>query len=508
MSETNFPSISAQRIDSWKAIAAYFDRDERTVKRWESTRGLPVRRLPGTRGRVFAYVAELDLWMNGQTTAKIAGLAGEYSSDADEFSAIPSVPNLEFSVPDTARTEQGFYGFSRLAIGSIFFVLLSGLLLANYAKNRLALKKVIATPAQTNLLVGPPSQPEELYLNGKYYWNQRTTHGLDQAVAFFQQALIADPSYAKGYAGLASAYDLMPEYGSLSPKEAFPRAIDAASKAIQLDASLAEAHRALAFAQFYGKWDVRDATAEFERAIKLAPGDTDAHHWYATTLLTIGQINAATEQIEQARRLDPTSRSVLVDRAFIELKTRNRLRGLSELQALEKSEPQFVSVHRFLASEYLETGHYLDSLNELELTGQFSGMQEEKEIAVAARNGWRHSGSTGMLECMLSVYKEYFKQGKDSGYNVAKIDVLLGNKLESVTYLEAAFHARDYMVMTVASGNFAPLLGDYPPYRRLQLAVQKSISPGVGGVTVPEENRQPGLLETAFSQPASRPAER
>jgi hypothetical protein len=62
------PAKSEQhRLDSWKEIAAYLRRDERTVQRWESERGLPVHRTPsGKRGNVFAYREDLDRWLTAQ----------------------------------------------------------------------------------------------------------------------------------------------------------------------------------------------------------------------------------------------------------------------------------------------------------------------------------------------------------------------------------------------------------------------------------------------------------
>jgi hypothetical protein len=57
------------RLDGWKTIAAHIGRDERTVKRWEATRGLPIRRLPGEhRSSVFAYADELAAWRDGPGT--------------------------------------------------------------------------------------------------------------------------------------------------------------------------------------------------------------------------------------------------------------------------------------------------------------------------------------------------------------------------------------------------------------------------------------------------------
>lgn len=58
----NFPEPSGERLDSWKEIAAYLRRDERTVRRWEKE-GLPVRRkVHKKQASVFAYRAEIDAW--------------------------------------------------------------------------------------------------------------------------------------------------------------------------------------------------------------------------------------------------------------------------------------------------------------------------------------------------------------------------------------------------------------------------------------------------------------
>src|SRR5579863_2470971 len=63
---------SHRRLDSWKEIAAFFGRDERTVKRWEKERGLPVYRVPGSsRGGVFAYAEELTEWLKAPSHAYV-----------------------------------------------------------------------------------------------------------------------------------------------------------------------------------------------------------------------------------------------------------------------------------------------------------------------------------------------------------------------------------------------------------------------------------------------------
>src|SRR5207247_203988 len=82
----------------------------------------------------------------------------------------------------------------------------------------------------------------DLYLKGRYYWNQRTEEGLKRSIQYFNEALQRSPDYALAYAGLADAYNLLGFYGHLPVGDAHDRATAAAERAIALDDSLAEAH--------------------------------------------------------------------------------------------------------------------------------------------------------------------------------------------------------------------------------------------------------------------------
>ena len=92
-----------------------------------------------------------------------------------------------------------------------------------------------------------------------------------------------DPTYSRAYSGLADTYALLGDwqYAAMTPKEALPKAKEAARKAIDLDPSLGEAHNSLAFCLDGFDWDFASADREFRRAIELTPGYATAHHWYA-----------------------------------------------------------------------------------------------------------------------------------------------------------------------------------------------------------------------------------
>src|ERR1700675_1300158 len=122
----------------------------------------------------------------------------------------------------------------------------------------------------------------EAYLTGRYFWNKRTGDGLKRAVDYFKQAIEKDPNYAQAYTGLADSFALLGdwEYGVLAPTEAYPQAKAAATKALELDSNLGEAHISLAFSLDGFDWDFASAEREFRRGIELNPGYATVHKWF------------------------------------------------------------------------------------------------------------------------------------------------------------------------------------------------------------------------------------
>lgn len=146
-----------------------------------------------------------------------------------------------------------------------------------------------------------------LYLLGRKEWFKRSPAGLQQAAAYFEQAIARDPKYARAYAGLADAYALYWQYGVrvLSKDTVYARAKAAALHAIALDSSLAEAHVALGNILHLESWDWYGASREEQRAIALDPNYATAHQWYGENLAALGHIREALAEDSIAMRLDP-----------------------------------------------------------------------------------------------------------------------------------------------------------------------------------------------------------
>ncbi|PYU79897.1 MAG: hypothetical protein DMG50_22255 [Acidobacteria bacterium] len=117
----------------------------------------------------------------------------------------------------------------------------------------------------------------EAYLRGRYFWNKRTEEGTKKAMAYFEQSMGKDANGLLAYDGLANCWISLGWYGYLSPKETYPQVKAAAMKALELDATLGEAHTSLAMANMNYDWDWSDAEREFQKAIELNPNYANAH---------------------------------------------------------------------------------------------------------------------------------------------------------------------------------------------------------------------------------------
>jgi DNA-binding winged helix-turn-helix (wHTH) protein/tetratricopeptide (TPR) repeat protein len=311
------------------------------------------------------------------------------------------------------------------------------------------------------------SDAEQFYLKGRFYWEKRTPDDLNKAVDFFTQAIVHDPNYAPAYVGLADCYNLMREYTLMPSSEAYPRALAAAQKAVELDDQSSEAHASLGFALFFGSWRIADADHEFRRAIDLNPNNAVAHHWYATYLFTIGRHSEAIQEIERAQSLDPASKSILADKGDLLWATGRPDEGAALLKQLATAEPDFVSPHRYLKGIYFAAGDYPLYLEEWKKEATLMRDTPGLKLVDAAGKGLAAGGFRGMLEGTLDLQKKLCQRGLQSPYITAQTDSLLGNKQEALHYLQIAFDNHDEQVIQINNDLAFNNLHNDPAYRSL-----------------------------------------
>jgi tetratricopeptide (TPR) repeat protein len=475
-------STSSRRLDTWKEIGAFFGRDERTVKRWEITRGLPVHRVPGGgRANVFANTDELVEWLKGKNVtveadgklnsaasahvevASEASGAGEAAAAVDQADA----GEIERRIGERRTTERddGASPVWREArYIAVAVVILATLAIVGVAR-RVSSARVGTKKAMAPRVVDP--EAEQFYLKGMYYFNKRTPETLNQAVDYFTQAVVRDPQYAEAYVGLADCYNLLREYTVMPPSEAYPRAMAAAKRAIALDDSLSGAHSSLAFVDFYWSWDVAGAQREFQRAIELDPKCVLAHHWYATFLLALGRLPESLQEIEKAQQLDPESNAILADKGLILFHNSQKEQAVTLLKQIETTTPDFLSPHNYLAMIYFLQGDYRQYLSESRIAATL--LHDERRLAVvgASEKGFASGGSRGMLNDMLKEQQTLHDNGREAAYNLAATHAVLGEKKEALDNLQSSYQKREPEMLSIRIDPWLDNLHDEARYREI-----------------------------------------
>jgi tetratricopeptide (TPR) repeat protein len=499
MSSSDNPSEINRRLDTWKEIGAFFGRDERTVKRWEVTRGLPVHRVPGAgRANVYANTGELAEWLKGKRS--VAGSELDTDSVADtDVAVFPDPLQLDdadaesaaVGAADNGATQEqldgGFTAERRLGdrrtaspeissvtgfrnvpaprLGVVALVLVAAIALVigiAWRNSSVRAARGLAATAKPRTI---DPEAEQLYLKGVFYFNKRTPEALNQAVDYFTQAVVRDPQYAEAYVGMADCYNLLREYSLMPPGEAYPRAAAAAKRAIALDDSLSGAHSSLGFVDFYWSWDVPGAEREFQRALALDPNSVVAHHWYATYLLHMGRFKESLEEIEKAQKLDPKSTAILADKGVILFYSGRTDEAVAQLKQLEAIEPNFLSPHSYLAIIYLATGNYSLYLEQSKKAATILHDSSGLAVVAAGEKGLAAGGGRGMLDAMLKEQQTLHAAGKEHAFALAQTAALLGRKREALDHLEESYSKREPEIVALRIDSQLASLRGEPRFR-------------------------------------------
>ena len=213
------------------------------------------------------------------------------------------------------------------------------------------------TPAdQARLTTAHPVRPKAFddYLQGRYlFWNKRTEENLNKAIEHFQNAIKEDPNYALAYVGLADCYNALGtvQVGTFSPLEGRRRAEEAASKALAIDPSLAEAYTALGYVKLFN-WDWTAAEQDLKRAIDLNPNYANAHNVYATYLLAHGQVDESIAASDRARELDPFSLAISAQRGFLLENARRYDQAIEQLRGVIAMDANHYQAYWILGHTY------------------------------------------------------------------------------------------------------------------------------------------------------------
>lgn len=280
----------------------------------------------------------------------------------------------------------------------------------------------------------------ELYLKGRSFWNLKTPPDLKRGIDFFMQAIAIDPLYAAAYSGVADCYTAL-GYGSfLSPKEAFPKALEAATRALELDSALAEPHASLGFYKFYYDWDWAASEQEFRAAIALNPNYEIGYDWYGYYLTAMKRYDEAKIILKKAAELDPLSVSISTDMGFSLYYSGSYEPAINKLRTSLQMNPKFALAHLWLGRSYQEEKMYPEAIAEYK---KVLDVSKNWPVALAAiGNVYGLSGKKAEAQIILDTLTSLSTKRFVTSYGVALVYAGLGEKDQAFFWLNKAFDER------------------------------------------------------------------
>ena len=209
-------------------------------------------------------------------------------------------------------------------------------------------------------------QAYELYLRGRHCWHRWNMKGmLEKGIHHFEHALAKDPDYALAYAGLADSYSLPGLWGFLPTSTVVPKALAAATRAVELAPELAESRTSLGFVQLLSlDWD--GAESSLLHAIDLNPRHALAHSFYAWLLSIVDRQREAAEAAHLGQELDPLSPATNGIAALVSYHGRQYDQAIAESQrALERDPTSFLALLAMTLS-YAEKGMNTEAVSNAE----------------------------------------------------------------------------------------------------------------------------------------------
>jgi len=300
----------------------------------------------------------------------------------------------------------------------------------------------LLAPAPTAGAMTRDPEAYQLYLKGRYHWNQRTGASIEKALGYFEQAVEKDPGFAKAHIGVADSYVVMEQYADRSAADVTANAERAIRRALAIDDRMAEAHTTQGF--IHGtrlEWSKGEAS--FRRAIELDPTYPTARHWYNIHLRAQGRIDEALAQILKGQELDPLSMIIgvnVVEALALSGREAEALRQAEKYLEIDPNFPQLLSIVSALHSD---AGRHAEALAAAKKAAALSGETTE-QLSLLARTHLL-SGNRAEALTILRRLEKRVEDGADP-YYLATVYTALGDHDRSFAALNRSVDLGSSMV--------------------------------------------------------------
>ena len=298
---------------------------------------------------------------------------------------------------------------------------------------------------------------DEEYLAGRYFARRDTMADYESAIDCYRQAIAKEPGYARAYSDLARCYVMLPFFKAMLSSELIPKVRASASKALEIDASLGEAHVAAAVPLIYDfEWPA--AGAEFRKGLELSPSDLMGRAWYGTYLINIGRSEEGLREHRRVSELDPTSPLAAHNYGlalYFSQRYDEAIRQFRKALALDKSH---AASHAGLGLACIHKGSYLRGIAELETAEKLT--PGPGRVSADLAYAYAVSGNRDRAREVLNRFLHEFDTATFPALMIAEIYIGLGDKPRAFEWLHGAVDQKDLSVFLKSDPLYAPLRRD------------------------------------------------
>ncbi len=307
------------------------------------------------------------------------------------------------------------------------------------------------------------SEAYQLYLRGRFHWNQRSEKGLRTAIQWFRKAITLDPEYALAYSGLAASYAMLPMLASARAKHFMPKARTAAVKALDLDDSLVEGHTALAFVRWHYDWDWRRAERQFKIALEFQPDQATTHQWYALLLVEMGRFADGIVEAKKAQALDPHSASIRANFSAVLYLAGRYEESIDVAQEALALDPESLRAH-------LMAGMSLEQTGKLDEAIAFLGkacLLSRRSPQCLGSLGHAYGAAARVEEANAVLKNLRRRRARHHFFEEALVSLGLGNLAETLESLKSACEERQFSVVLLRADARFGRLQSIPEFRSI-----------------------------------------
>jgi len=319
------------------------------------------------------------------------------------------------------------------------------------------------------------SEAYQLYLKGRFYWSKRTKDDLFKAIDSYKQAIDLDPNFALAYAAMAEVYNSMAKDPDVPPKDAVPFAKTAATRALELDPMLPEAHSAFGDSLAIYDWNWTESERELKRAIELDPNISYIHLVYSGSYLgPFGNTREAVAEAEKAVELEPLS---LINNAVLAsayLNDRQFDKAIAQGKRSYDLDPNFPLARHWLGMAYVATQQYEKAVA---ISREVPADSPSRWLSVVVLgHAYAKMGKRAEAEQQIAELKDLAKTRYVRPYYIASIYAALGDKDKAFAEIERSFEERDVYLNRINSDPFMDPLRDDQRFKDLLKRINLAVS--------------------------------